>query len=137
MTPMVPRRHALQWALLRSLLTHLGMHTYLVTSHCACLPTVPRPSSHPYINPDSTRTSCWLFIAFLVLFLSCVLDLLLFRLRAFLRDHTTRPSYTSTLYPRSSSSLTCAALALDIGQVSHLVPCPKSSNSSKSASSTL
>ena len=54
-TPVVTRRHILQGALLRSLLTHLRMHTYLVTSHCACL---PRPSSHPYINPDSTRTSC-------------------------------------------------------------------------------
>ena len=54
-TPVVPRRHVLQGALLRSLLTRLSMHAYLVTSHRACL---PRPSSHPYINPDSTCTSC-------------------------------------------------------------------------------
>ena len=54
-TPAVPRRHVLQGALLRSLLTHLSMHAYLVTSPRACL---PRPSSHPYINPHSTCTSC-------------------------------------------------------------------------------
>ena len=54
-TPVVPGRHVLQGALLRSLLTHLSMHAYLVTSPRACL---PRPSSYPYINPDSTCTSC-------------------------------------------------------------------------------
>ena len=62
-TPVVPRRHVLQRALLRSLLTHLSMHAYLVTSPRACL---PRPSSHPYINPDSTCTSCYHFLFILV-----------------------------------------------------------------------
>ena len=54
-TPVVPGRHVLQGALLRLLLTHLRIYPYLVTSRCACL---PRASSHPYINPDSTCTSC-------------------------------------------------------------------------------
>ena len=43
-TPAVPGRHVLQGALLRSLLTHLSRHAYLVTSPHACL---PRPLSHP------------------------------------------------------------------------------------------
>ena len=42
--PVVPRRHVLQVAILRSLIIHLRMHTYLVTSPRACL---PRPRLTP------------------------------------------------------------------------------------------
>ena len=109
MTPVVPRRHVVQGALLRSLITHLRMHMYFVTSHRACL---PRPSSHPYINPDSTCTSCWYIH---LLFISCLFFFVYLThyysgYEPSFVQHTTRDYFTSTLYPRGSSSLTCATL---------------------------
>ena len=102
-------------ALLRSLLTHLSMHAYLVTSSHACL---PRPSSHPYINPDSTCTSCWSFLAYSLL---CVLVLLLFRLRAFVRA-TQRETTIRVLSTRAAATrLPGRFFTEDIGQVSHSV----------------
>ena len=104
---MVPRRHVLQGALQRSLLTHLRMHMYLVTSPCACL---PRPSSHPYINPDSTCSSYWSFHCILCVFLLVYLLYYYSGYEPPFVNHTTRSSCKSKSYPRSSSSLTCATL---------------------------